>query len=369
MPRRKDNEIYKYKLKSGKVKYGFKTYIGTDPETGKAVKPSRQGFDSYKEAEAAKTKLKEEGPSKFTHKKEQKENRKTVQEVYEIWLEVYRADVRGSTLRTRKSNWKNNIEKEFGGVYIDGIDINHLQSFATKLAETHINYRSILNLLHRVIKYAILRDWCDRDPFDKIVMPKKTKAKSKHPANNFYSLSELKTFLECAKKYKEKYYVYFMTVGNLGCRPGEALALKWKNIDFKNKEIFIQHSISTDENGNKIYGPTKTPASVRKVPLSDQLAIVLKEYKEETIYKKGNDFIFHKDNGDFYERSAPDHWITTLYNNYPLRRITPHGFRHTLATLLNNRKNNANIKDIQYLLGHKKASTTMDNLLSLYKGK
>lgn len=109
MPRRKDNEIYKYKLKSGKVKYGFKTYIGTDPETGKAVKPSRQGFDSYKEAEAAKTKLKEEGPSKFTHKKEQKENRKTVQEVYEIWLEVYRADVRGSTLRTRKSNWKNNI--------------------------------------------------------------------------------------------------------------------------------------------------------------------------------------------------------------------------------------------------------------------
>ncbi|WP_435084807.1 tyrosine-type recombinase/integrase [Lactobacillus crispatus] len=356
MPRRKDNEIYKYKLKSGKVKYGFKTYIGTDPETGKAVKPSRQGFDSYKEAEAAKTKLKEEGPSKFTHKKEQKENRKTVQEVYEIWLEVYRADVRGSTLRTRKSNWKNNIE----GVYIDGIDINHLQSFATKLAETHINYRSILNLLHRVIKYAILRDWCDRDPFDKIVMPKKTKAKSKHPANNFYSLSELKTFLECAKKYKEKYYVYFMTVGNLGCRPGEALALKWKNIDFKNKEIFIQHSISTDENGNKIYGPTKTPASVRKVPLSDQLAIVLKEYKEETIYKKGNDFIFHKDNGDFYERSAPDHWITTLYNNYPLRRITPHGFRHTLATLLNNRKNNANIKDIQYLLGHKKASTTMD---------
>ena len=31
MPRRKDNEIYKYKLKNGKVKYGFKTYVGIDP--------------------------------------------------------------------------------------------------------------------------------------------------------------------------------------------------------------------------------------------------------------------------------------------------------------------------------------------------
>ena len=150
MPRRKDNEIYKYKLKNGKVKYGFKTYVGIDPETGKAVKPSRQGFDSYKEAEAAKTKLKEEGPIKFTHKQKLKEDRKTVQEVYELWLEIYKADVRGSTLRNAKSTWKSNMENEFGSSYIDSIDIDHLQSFATKLAETHVNYRSVLNLLHRV---------------------------------------------------------------------------------------------------------------------------------------------------------------------------------------------------------------------------
>ena len=249
MPRRKDNEIYKYKLKNGKVKYGFKTYVGIDPETGKAVKPSRQGFDSYKEAEAAKTKLKEEGPSKFAYKQKLKEDRKTVQEVYELWLEIYKADVRGSTLRNAKSTWKSNMEKEFGSSYIDSVDIDHLQSFATKLAETHVNYRSVLNLLHRVIKYAIKRDWCDRDPFDKIMIPKKTKAKSKHPDNNFYTLYELKLFLECAKDLKAKYYTYFMTTGNLGCRPSEALALKWKDIDFQDKKVFIRHSISADADG------------------------------------------------------------------------------------------------------------------------
>ena len=360
MPRRKDNEIYKYKLKNGKVKYGFKTYVGIDPETGKAVKPSRQGFDSYKEAEAAKTKLKEEGPSKFAYKQKLKEDRKTVQEVYELWLEIYKADVRGSTLRNAKSTWKSNMENEFGSSYIDSIDIDHLQSFATKLAENHVNYRSVLNLLHRVIKYAIKRDWCDRDPFDKIMIPKKTKAKSKHPDNNFYTLYELKLFLECAKDLKAKYYTYFMTTGNLGCRPSEALALKWKDIDFQDKKVFIRHSISADADGHKLYGPTKTASSVRKVPLSDQLAVALKEYKKETIYNKADDFIFHKDDGDFYEHTAPDAWIKIIYNNYALRKITPHGFRHTLATLLNNEKNSTNIKDIQYLLGHKNASTTMD---------
>ena len=110
MPRRKDNEIYKYKLKSGKIKYGFKTYIGTDPETGKAVKPSRQGFDSYKEAEAAKTKLKSEGPSKFTHKQKMKADRKTVQQVYDRWLKVYEADVRGSTYINTTNLWKRNLQ-------------------------------------------------------------------------------------------------------------------------------------------------------------------------------------------------------------------------------------------------------------------
>ena len=37
MPRRKDNEIYEYKLKSGKTKYGFKTYVGINKATGKLV--------------------------------------------------------------------------------------------------------------------------------------------------------------------------------------------------------------------------------------------------------------------------------------------------------------------------------------------
>lgn len=50
MPRRKDNEIYKYKLKSGKVKFGFKTYVGINKATGKPIKVTRQGFETRKEA-------------------------------------------------------------------------------------------------------------------------------------------------------------------------------------------------------------------------------------------------------------------------------------------------------------------------------
>ena len=88
MPRKKDPEIYDYKLKSGKTKYGFKTYIGINPETGKAIKPTRQGFDSYKEAEQAKIKLKAKGAVAVAAKYKAESDQKTVREVYNIWFSI-----------------------------------------------------------------------------------------------------------------------------------------------------------------------------------------------------------------------------------------------------------------------------------------
>lgn len=72
MPRRKDNEIYEYKLKSGKTKYGFKTYVGINKETGKPVKVTRQGFSTRKEAEQAKTVVKADGPKNTAIKRKKR---------------------------------------------------------------------------------------------------------------------------------------------------------------------------------------------------------------------------------------------------------------------------------------------------------
>lgn len=361
MPRRKDNEIYKYKLKNGKVKYGFKTYIGTDPETGKAVKPSRQGFDSYKEAEAAKTKLKSEGPSKFTHKQKMKADRKTVQQVYDRWLKVYEADVRGSTYTNTTNLWKRNLQKEFGDNYIDSLNVDHIQRFTTELAEKQLTYFLSVNLLHRLVRYAMMRDWCSKDPFDKFIMPKKSKKKSKRPKKNYYELDELKAFLKSIKHYNYMYYAYFMTLGNLGTRPSEALALQWKDIDFDNKLVYITKTVSTDKDGKKTIGPTKTPQSVRTLKMSNNLFQALQDYKKQTVFTKQDDFLFHKRDGDFCYPQAPDDWIYVIYHHdKTLRRITPHGFRHTLATLLYQGDSRIKPQDVQLLLGHSKVTTALN---------
>lgn len=123
MPRKKDPEIYDYKLKSGKTKYGFKTYVGINSEDGKPIKPTRQGFNSYKEAETAKVKLKAAGAISVANNRKAKSNKKTVQEVYDIWFSIKKDDIRGSTLHNIESDWRNHIKPEFGDKYINHIDI------------------------------------------------------------------------------------------------------------------------------------------------------------------------------------------------------------------------------------------------------
>ena len=59
MPRRKDPEITQYTLKNGKTYFRLKTYIGTNPETGKPIKVTRSKLKSRKEAELLRNKLKD----------------------------------------------------------------------------------------------------------------------------------------------------------------------------------------------------------------------------------------------------------------------------------------------------------------------
>ena len=75
-----------------------------------------------------------------------------------------------------------------------------------------------------------------------------------------------------------------------GLRIGEALALKWKNIDFNNKTIRVERSITQvpkfDEQGTikdriTVIRHTKTTCSVRDIPVTDTVIETLKQWKNK----------------------------------------------------------------------------------------
>ena len=75
-----------------------------------------------------------------------------------------------------------------------------------------------------------------------------------------------------------------------GLRIGEACALQWKNVDFENKTLKVERTITTipkfDSEGRilnrvTVVGDTKTTCSVRETPIADIVVETLKTWKEK----------------------------------------------------------------------------------------
>ncbi|KRL83279.1 hypothetical protein FC36_GL000322 [Ligilactobacillus equi DSM 15833 = JCM 10991] len=59
-----------------------------------------------------------------------------------------------------------------------------------------------------------------------------------------------------------------------------------------------------------------------------------------------------------YAVSAPAKWLSVLLKNFNMKKITPHGFRHTHATLLF--ETGVDVKEVQARFGHANSQTTLD---------
>lgn len=362
MARRKDTDIYSYKLKKGGTSWGFKVYVGRDPETGKAMQVSRQGYSTYKEARQAKIDILAGGVMQTKKERKQRQAKKTVSDVWKIWSEIYRQDVGDKTFHDTEDRYKFHIEPKFGDVYVAKMSVDRVQKFVNDAASNYVSYKKIIGLLKRLIKYAMLRDWATKNPFDRVVIPKKSKQTGHDTKDNFFDdRDKVLLFLATAKKISFKIYTYYMLLLNLGLRRGEGLALKWSDFDFDAQTVHIQRTVTTDKQGHKKIGPPKTPKSDRTILLSKNLLEVLQEYKkqEEPLI---SDYVIHRTGkDDYYSGGASGNWLKRIYKKNPsLKQVSTHGLRHTYATLIYAGDDEVKPKDVQFALGHSKADEALD---------
>jgi len=117
---------------------------------------------------------------------------------------------------------------------------------------------------------------------------------------------------------------------------GELLALKWKDIDFRNRIIHVTRNIAA----NKITTP-KSRSGIRQVRMTKQLYDELKgllatrkEQKLRDGWEEVPEWIFCNEQGNFLNYS---NFLNRIWNRAMgktgLRRRTPHDMRHTYATL------------------------------------
>jgi len=177
---------------------------------------------------------------------------------------------------------------------------------------------------------------------------------------NALGADELKTLLDSVQKHYLEHYPLFLLLARTGLRIGEALALKWGDIDFNKRFIEVKRSI--------VRGVISTPKNriSRRVDMSKQLAAALKDH-EFASKKKGfaiglgdaPEFVFTNEKGRAIDK---DNWRRRVFykalKKAGIRRIRIHDLRHTYATLRVSKGDN--IADVSNQLGHHSVKLTMD---------
>lgn len=273
----------------------------------------------------------------------------TVAQAIDYWLEEKEKMVRPQTMRNYVGAL-NHAKELIGSRRLDSITVDDARRLHREVAEKYPTQANRLsNRMYAVCKDAIARGAITRNPFEFVNSVKVSKKKTRA-----LTAEELKLIDAADLSPIDRAYISVLRY--TGMRRGEASALSVADLHFAEKYINID---KTNVDGKRL--PPKTPTSVRKVPMPDVLAGILKEYLGN-YYTGDGDILFPNTAGNLITnyRSHVHWWVVAkrIFGDDPPKDFTPHIFRHTYASEL--ARNNIPPATAMILLGHKSIRTTMD---------
>ena len=351
--------------KNGKTYYMFQLYIGTDPLTGKVRKTTRRGFKTKKEAQLELARLQLE-IDKGTYVRPPAE---TYREVYDLWVVQYENTVEESTFMKTLSIFKNHVLPQLGDYKIDKINIKICEQAINHWFRKFARYRMVKAYASKVLDYAIKLELIQTNPMKLVTMPtKRVDPTEDEEELNFYTKEELLHFLKCMEEENNfKAYTLFRILAFSGMRKGEALALTWEDINFKDCDIRINKALSRGKDNRLYVKTTKTKSSRRTLKMDERTMEILADWRKKqkqdylilgfnTLQPK--QLVFSSRENGLMQPTKTRKWMLHVQQKYGLKEITTHGLRHTHCSLLF--EAGATIKEVQDRLGHGDVQTTMN---------
>lgn len=340
----KFKSIKAYKNKDDKTLYKFKIYLGMDKITGKRIETTHRGFKSFTAAKNKYIRMKADSLAGLITTSTQK-----YEDIYNKWLRLYKNEVKDSTFKKTKQIFRDHILPLLGHIKIKEIDFEICTEAANVWYEKLEYHEKIHHYSACIFDHAIKLGIIQYNP----MKLEKVKRKNHGKRLSYYSRQELIDFLEAAKKESLKKYAYLRVLSYTGIRRAEGFALKWNDINFEKKEITINKAVSYDENGRLIITDTKT-CDFRVLIIDDNTLKILKEWRQLQIdifgEINGNDLVFPNTQNKIAHPSIAWDWCEEFQEKYTLKKLSPHGFRRTHATMYHN--SGASHYEIKKRLGH-----------------
>ena len=249
---------------------------------------------------------------------------------------------------------------------------------------------SVHCVLHPTFQMAVRDNILRNNPTDGVMAELKKKLEGRPEPRHALTLEQERAFLNWIERpeylrWKPLFTVMFGTGG----RVGEIIGLRWKDLDFDENYISINHNITYYPRSDKNYkcefrvSLPKTEAGIRSVPMLDKVREALElEKQNQRLYGYSNvvevdgmsGFIFCNRYGNLHSPASINREIKRIVDDYNAQeelaavmegrepviipRFSCHITRHTFCTRLC--ENETNIKVIQSVMGHKDIQTTLD---------
>ncbi|HTZ22980.1 MAG TPA: tyrosine-type recombinase/integrase [Streptosporangiaceae bacterium] len=186
---------------------------------------------------------------------------------------------------------------------------------------------------------------------------------SKRATIHPWSASEARQFLAAAKD--DPLYAAFVVLIFYGLRRGEAIGLRWEDIDFDAGTIRIRQQVQRIR-GQLLVAPVKTRASQRGLPLLDVVRQALKVQAERQDAYRADmgrawpdlGLVFTTRTGRPIEPRNLVRSFRRICDGNKIRIIKVHHLRHTVGSLLKDL--HVPPRDVQIILGHTRISTTLE---------
>lgn len=318
----------------------------------------------------------------------------TVNFVFDRYIST-KSELRATTRTNYKYMYNRFVRDGFGKKKIATIKFSDVLQFYHHLLKDkkiQVNTLEIIQtVLHPTFQLAVRDNIIRNNPSDGVMAQIKKLPGRNHGVRHALTLEQQRAFIRYVEDNEkfENWVTLFKFLLGTGCRIGEAVGIRWEDIDFKKRLISINHSLvyySREYKEHSICSFSislpKTEAGIRIIPMMDTVYEALKKeyvFQEENGFNETEidgmtGFIFSNRFGNVHNPQAINRAIKRIYEAYNAEEVVKaakekreailiphfscHHLRHTFCSRFC--ENETNLKVIQSIMGHADIETTMD---------
>lgn len=343
--------------------WAFKVDTGFHPESGKRRQTLKQGFRTKRQAENALAEAQKtviDGTVVAT-------SNMHLDEFLDHWLVGQEARLRPSSHHSYVMAGKR-LKRGLGRYKLQSLTPLQIEKFYAELLDhgqrdgTGLSPKTVKNT-HVVLRKAL----ADAERLG--LVPRNAAAAARgptvtRPEMTTWSSDQLKTFSVVAGESRMRNAFIILTT--TGMRRGEALGLRWGDVDFDSAQLAIVQTVSTVDS-KVVIGQPKTAGSRRTVYVHDATIKALRQQRQLQAKERlaagpawdtDNDLVFRNLTGGPVNPDWFSRHFDKLVEKSDVPRIRLHDLRHTNATLA--LKAGVHPKIVSERLGHSSIAITLD---------